>query len=212
MKRKKTSPRKPPARKRGPRPPAGRETHRSRRRIRSARRSTPGGKSRAKGSRPTADAARVARIDAAIKRYERASQLAQVRAEELSQLAHTIGEAAVETFRVAVLAEWAEKGFLEDMLELRDALADRKGDGLPRRLVSLRLLPDAVLAWMEEWFGILPFESVGRILEVPVDRLANFSHDFEIPNTTDGLVRIRVVSPGWRRHRVLMIPPRVELA
>ena len=155
---------------------------------------------------------RVAKIDATIKRYEKAARLAHERAEDLAKLAHLIGESAVEKFRVAILADWARGAFLRDIVELRDAFAEHPPDSLPKRIESFRLLPDALLLWIESRFDLQAVGELGKTLEIPAGRLCNYSYDFEPPAHPAQLIAIRIISCGWKRHKTLLIPPRVELA
>jgi len=161
--------------------------------------------------RPVTKKLRVARIDAAIKRYEKATRLAQERADDLAKVAHYIAESAVEKFRVKILGDWAERAFLRDIIELRDAFAEQKPGSLSKRIESFRLLPDALLQWLESRFGLEPVGEVGKTLEIPANRLGNYSYDFEPPADAGQLIVVRIVSGGWKRNKTLLIPPRVEL-
>lgn len=172
-----------------------------------ARETTP----RAPRRKPVIRNSGVARIDASIRRYEKATRLAHERAEELSRLAHYIAESAVEKFRVSILGDWAEREFLRDISELRDAFAELAPGSLPERIESLRLLPNDLLQWLESRFNLEPVSEVGKTLEIPLDRLGNYSYDFEPPPERGQLILIRVVSHGWKRNKKLLIPSRIEL-
>ena len=154
---------------------------------------------------------RVAKMDASLKRYEKASRIAKDSADELSRVAHFLGASAVEKFRVAVLAEWAERAFLRDVVELRDAFAGIPPGGLPTGIEPFRLLPDALLQWLEEMFDLHTVGEIGKVLEIPADRLRNYSYDFDPPQQVSQLVSVRIVSRGWKRNKTLLIPPRIEL-
>lgn len=151
----------------------------------------------------------VAKVEASVKRYAKAARLAHERAEDVSAVAQFIADAAVEKFRVSVLADWAERAFLRDVLDLR-RLFDTNPD-LPKDVQSFRLLPNALLEWLGSRFDMHPFGEVGKVLEIPADKLGNYSYDFDVPGDSGELVSIRIISPGWKRNKTPMIPPRVEL-
>ena len=159
--------------------------------------------------KPAAKNPGVAKIDASIKRYEKAARLAHQRAEEIAQLSHHIAEAAVEKFRVSIVADWAESAFLRDILDLRQLFAANLA--LPKDVESFRLLPDALLQWLGSRFDLHPSGDIGETLEIPAERLRNYSYDFDPPEDPRELVGVRIVSPGWKRNKVLLLPPRVEL-
>ena len=166
-------------------------------------------KSRTAGSQT---GGRVRRVDAALKRYEKACRTASARGEDLASLASLIGEAAVEKHSACIVRDWCERQFLRDVIGLRDALAEHASGSLNPRLEALRLLPDALMQWLEMRFRIVPTGPVGEELEIPVARLRNYSCTFDVPADSTKLVRVCVVAAGWKRGNVLLIPPRVKLA
>src|SRR5262249_50886383 len=125
---------------------------------------------------------------------------------------HLIGEAAVEKFRIAIVKDWATREFLRDIVELRDAFNEHLPGTVSKRIESFRLLPGALLEWLESRFDLQLVGGLGKTLEIPVDRLCNYSYEFEPPADIGQLITVRIVSRGWKRNRTLLIPPRVELA
>lgn len=165
---------------------------------------------RRKSIQTTSSPLRMAKIDAALARYEKAMLHAQGRAEELAKLAHWIAESAVEKFRVALLGDWAERALLRDIAALRVTFAEHPLGSLPKCIESFRLFPEAILQWLESRFDLQPIGESGKIIEIPAERLNNYSYDFEPPIDLKQLITLRIVSQGWKRHQVLLIPPRVE--
>lgn len=159
----------------------------------------------------TGQVPRMAKIDASVKRYEKAARLAIERAEDLSQIAHFLGSSAVEKFRISVVTDWAKRAFLRDVVDLHDAFAEVPLGQLPGRMESFRLLPEALMLWLEEAFDLQPLGEVGKELEIPSERLVNFSYDFDTPLLKNQLIRIRILARGWKRNKTVLIPPRVEL-
>jgi hypothetical protein len=74
----------------------------------------------------------------------------------------------------------------------------------------LRKLPDALLAWARDRFGVTPHLAVGQELEIPADRLSGFILDGTLP-PRGGLVHVRVLSPGWKRGSQVLVPPRAMI-
>ena len=64
-----------------------------------------------------------------------------------------------------------------------------------------------LLLWARERLGVTPHLAVGQELEVPADRLSGFVLDGTLP-PRGGLVRVRVISPGWKRGPRILVPPR----
>ncbi len=152
------------------------------------------------------------RVDAALKRLQQALRLTTTRAEDILAVAHALGKTAVEKNTRSLIRDLCEKQFLRDLVELRDALADGGASTLSPRLQSLRLLPNALIQWFEHRFEVVPFGRAGEELDLPVSKLGNYSCEFDIPSDPMALVRVLVVSPGWKRGNVLLIPPRVRLS
>jgi len=59
-------------------------------------------------------------------------------------------------------------------------------------------------------FGVTPHLAVGQELEVPADSLSGFLLDGTLP-PRGGLVRLRVIAPGWKRGARILVPPRALL-
>jgi|GEM_PF-4898315 len=155
---------------------------------------------------------RLRRVDTALKRYETACHTAVARGEDLASLAGLISEVAIEKHSARIVSDWCERQLLRDVIDLRDALAEHAPASLNPRLEALRLLPDALMQWLEMRFSVVPTGTVGEVLEIPVAKLRNYLCTFEVPTDSTSLIRICVVAVGWKRGKALLIPPSVRLA
>ncbi len=155
---------------------------------------------------------RMRRVDAALARYEKACRIASARGEALAALAREIGEAAAERHSAKIIQEMCKRQLLRDIVELRDAFTEQAPGSLSPRLEALRLLPDAFLQWLETHFRLTPVGAVGKILEIPIARLDNYTCTFDVPTDANRLVRVCVVETGWKRGDAVLMPPRVRLA
>jgi hypothetical protein len=183
------------------RPPSGRRKKEDRPPA-ARRRSTSTRRKRADASlRPVARARRD---------LDRATEAVRAAAAALTHVADQIGAEALEGERGRLAAELASEQILRDVFKLARAFTAAPEGSLPPDVEVLRKLPDAILAWARERFGIAPHLAVGQELEVPADRLAGFILDGTLP-PRGGLVRVRVISPGWKRGPRILVPPRALL-
>jgi len=141
---------------------------------------------------------------------DRATEAVRAAAAALSHVADQIGAEALEGERGRLAAELASEQILRDVFKLQRAFTAAPEGSLPPDVEVLRKLPDAILAWARERFGIAPHLAVGQELEVPADRLAGFILDGTLP-PRGGLVRVRVIAPGWKRGPRILVPPRALL-
>jgi hypothetical protein len=184
-----------------PRPPSARRRKKDRPPA-ARRRSTSTRRKRADASlRPVARARRD---------LDRATEAVRAAAAALTHVADQIGAEALEGERGRLAAELASEQILRDVFKLQRAFTAAAEGSLPPDVEVLRKLPDAILAWARERFGIAPHLAVGQELEVPADRLAGFILDGTLP-PRGGLVRVRVISPGWKRGPRILVPPRALL-
>ena len=154
-------------------------------------------------------AADVRRVDTALRRFDKAQQVAADRGTDLRAVAEALGNAAVEK-RLRELATQLAKGeLLRDVLALKDAFAATSPDSLPAEIERLRLFPDALVQWLADSLGLSPSSEQGE-LEVPAAKLARFSCDFQPPEDADQLVRVRVTCRGWKRNGKSLIPTHVS--
>jgi len=93
-------------------------------------------------------------------------------------VANTLGEVAVQKYTDSLICDLCEKQFLRDLLDLRNELANTPAGSLSLRLEALRLLPDALIQWLEERFGLAPFGEVGDKFEMTVSELVNYKYEF----------------------------------
>ena len=141
---------------------------------------------------------------------DRATEAVRAAAAALSHVADQIGAEALEGERGRLAAELASEQILRDVFKLQRAFTAAPEGSLPPDIEVLRRLPDAILAWARDRFGIAPHLAVGQELEVPADRLAGFILDGTLP-PRGGLVRVRVIAPGWKRGPRILVPPRALL-
>ena len=149
-------------------------------------------------------------VERARRDLDRATEAVRAAAAALTHVADQIGAEALEGERGRLAAELASEQILRDVLKLQRAFTAAPEGSLPPDVEVLRRLPDAILAWARERFGIAPHLAVGQELEVPADRLAGFILDGTLP-PRGGLVRVRVISPGWKRGPRILVPPRALL-
>jgi hypothetical protein len=139
---------------------------------------------------------------------ERSAQKLADRLAELQRVADGIEGAAVERFQADAVRGLAEDQLLRDLGDLQAALTDRTlGD-----LEPFRHLPEAVLRWMQETFGLTPYLEAGKVMQVPSEKLESFALTPDRGDAPSGvLVRLRVLSPGWKRGGEVVVPPRAEV-
>ncbi len=75
-----------------------------------------------------------------------------------------------------------------------------------------RELPDAILQWIGDAFGLKPDYETGAELELPGKALTRFEIASDVEVADDDLVRVRVICPGWQRKGEALLRPRVKPA
>ena len=153
----------------------------------------------------------VRRVAGAIKRFARAQDAAVARGADLLAVAGSLKAAAIGSRDDTLVQDLVERQLLRDILAWREALAKAPRGSLPEDLECLRLLPDTLVQWLGERFGLEPTRAVGEELELPVSQLGQFACDSCIPADAAPLVRVRVVAAGWKRSGKVLIPPQVQL-
>jgi hypothetical protein len=154
----------------------------------------------------------VRRVDAALQRYEKACRTASACGDDLASLATELGDAAVTKYTASIVRDWCEQQLLRDVIGLRDALAETMPGSLNPRLEDFRLLPAALIQWLETRLRLVPTGPVGEELDIPVARLRNYSCDFDVPEDNTRLLKVHVIAVGWKCGNTVIIPPRVRLA
>jgi hypothetical protein len=149
-------------------------------------------------------------VDRARRDLDQATEAVRVAAAALTHVADQIGAEAVEDERARLAADLASEQILRDLAKLQRALAAAADGSLPPDIEVLRKLPDALLLWARERLGVTPHLAVGQEMEVPADRLSGFILDGTLP-PRGGLVRVRVISPGWKRGGQVLVPPRAMI-
>ena len=165
-------------------------------------------KKKKKGRRSPSERA----ISRARESVTRAGQKLTDRLAKLERLADGIETAAVERYQTEAVHELVEDQLLRDLGDLQAAFASPKAGGLPGELEPFRHLPEAVLRWMQARFGLTSYLEAGKEMQVPSDKLDNFTLTRDRGDPPDGLlVRLRVLAPGWKRNGDVVVPPRAEV-
>jgi hypothetical protein len=146
-------------------------------------------------------------VERARRDVDRAAEAVRAAAAALTHVADQIGAEAVEGERARLAGDLASEQILRDVFKLQRAFTAASEGSLPPDIEVLRKLPDAILAWARDRFGVTPHLAVGQELEVPADRLSGFILDGTLPSR-GGLVRVRVISPGWKRGPRVLVPAR----
>ncbi|MFN0150827.1 MAG: hypothetical protein ACKVU1_09005 [bacterium] len=151
------------------------------------------------------------RISAAIKRYDAARQIADRRAADVLAIASQLGAAAVTKRDDLLVSQLIERALLRDVLAFHVAMAMAPLDTLPPDLERLRLLPAALLDWLDEAFG-LTCMGIRSGAEIPARNLAGQSCSFDVPRDPNALVKVFVDSDGWNKRGKAMVPARLSRA
>src|SRR5688572_21589078 len=159
-----------------------------------------------KARRPAAAGKDRAAVERARRALAKATDALAARASALSVVADRIAAAAVDGERDALATELGADRILRDVLELKDAFAAAPAGSLPPALEVLRKLPDALLDWVSRRFGVQPYLKRGDELELPAERLAGYELDG--PPPARGLVRVRILAPGWKRAGRVLVKPQ----
>lgn len=84
-------------------------------------------------------------------------------------------------------------------------------DPIPERVAAYRNVPEAFCSWLEEHLLLAPIQTAGVEMEIPANRMDQFDWPSERPIQTGALVRVRIVSPGWKwRGSVVAKPEAVS--
>ena len=155
-------------------------------------------------ARPGGRRARAA-VERARRDLDKASRALADRAAALLRVADEIAGAATEAERERLAASLVADRIPRDLLMMREALAAAPPGALPPSLEVVRRLPEMALYWLERDLGLVPFPHDAGEMHVPAERLGAF--DLEGTRPEKGLVRLHIVSPGWKRGaRVLARP------
>jgi hypothetical protein len=139
-------------------------------------------------------------------------QLARAQAEltargiDLLNVAHAIGRNAVATFKQELVNSLVQDNLLQDLENLRTALAATPLSA------GLRLLPEATLNWLCRHLDLSQHLQPGQELEVPTDRLRQYDLEGPPPDAAKSLVKLQVLAPGWKHQGQIVIRSRVNVA
>jgi hypothetical protein len=146
-------------------------------------------------------------VEGARRQLDEAAEAVRAAAAALAEVADRIAAEAVEGERERLASELASEQILRDVAKLQRALVAAPEGSLPPEVDVLRKLPDALLLWARDRLGVTAHFTAGQELEVPADRLSSFLLEGTLP-AGGGLVRLRVVAPGWKRGPRVLVPAR----
>jgi predicted amidohydrolase len=139
-------------------------------------------------------------------------QLARAQAEltargiDLLNVAHAIGRNAVATFKQELVNSLVQDNLLHDLEQLRTALAATPLSA------DLRLLPEATLNWLCRHLDLSQYLQPGQELEVPTERLSQYDLQGPLPDAAKALVKLQVLTPGWKHQGQIVNCSRVTVA
>lgn len=151
-------------------------------------------------------------VSRALRDVERAHETVSARSAELIAVVHRLWDEATEIEHATVVRELGERFVLRDVAALRDAFGQAPTGSLPETIERLRNLPAALLDWIEDRFGIVQHLEHGRELDVPQSALTAFTFEKGPPPADLPLVRLLVVTPGWKRRGTIITRPTAEWA
>ena len=142
----------------------------------------------------------------------RAGQKLADRLATFERVSDGLEQSAVERFQSLAVRELKDDQLLRDLADLQAAFASVPPGGLPGGIEPFRHLPEALLRWLQERFGLTPYLEAGRDMQVPSEKLDGFALAGDRGEAPDGLiVRLKVLAPGWKRGKEIVVPPRAEL-
>lgn len=100
---------------------------------------------------------------------------------------------------------------LQDLSDARVAFEGTPEEQVPESLRPFTLLPQAIAEWIEGHLGLRPCARRGQELEIPSERLSEFSVDGDVPQLLPPLVRIRIIAQGWQSATETLVKPSVVL-
>lgn len=148
----------------------------------------------------------------AVRQPQRAQETQERCAANLLRVVESLGEAAVDTYRRGLAAELLERHYPRDLALLREALMRLPASSISRELTTGRVLIDSMLRWLEERLDVTRYLLPDQELDVPAGKLDGYELDGGGPaEGFGGLVRLRVLQPGWRLAGRLVVKPLVKL-
>jgi hypothetical protein len=150
-------------------------------------------------------------IRAALNAYRQVQDQLQRRGMDILALAEHLGTAAVAEYRQRLHSTLLEERILDDLAAISRLLTSPDSGYPGEELARFKLLPTALLQWIETHLGLCQHLHIGEEAEIPAADLSAFELVGSRPDALPSLVRIRVVGPGWNLDRKPLVPPRVEL-
>lgn len=103
-----------------------------------------------------------------------------------------------------VVTALIERKLLDDLVDLETTLKRR---GKPEELERLSAVPTAVLYWLSDALHLVPHLEPGAEREVPASAAPNYEWA-DGPVSGSGLLRLRVIAPGWKWRGTIVVRPR----
>jgi hypothetical protein len=141
-----------------------------------------------------------------------ALEKASAAGEDVVRVADATAETAMERRESALVASMVESRILADLVELRQLFSARAAaaDTPDRELVPHLNVPAALLDWLCASFGLEPLFEAATVLEIPRGRAESFAL-VGTPPPGNGLARVRVTFPGWKRRCKILARPSAEV-
>lgn len=145
------------------------------------------------------------RVKDVLDRFSKAQMELAAAGVNVLNVANIIAREAVTGFKENLVQDLVKEDLLRDIETLRRI---SESDVLPP---ELRLLPEAMLNWLCRHLGISQHLQVGKRFEIPREHIAAYELHGPQPEAGRELVKLEVLSPGWKYGALDLIPPRVTL-
>ncbi|MEZ5980563.1 MAG: hypothetical protein R3F34_20455 [Planctomycetota bacterium] len=147
--------------------------------------------------------------------FEHASREARENADQIHELLGDLERSAQRECISRLALSLRDEGILDDLLALQAAFRDSKGQ-IGGEIAAFRLLPKALLAWMNSYLGLRTLGSLDEVLTLDSAKLARgeaadfvLNDDAIVPSK--GTCQVTVVQAGWKVGKLVIAPARVQL-
>lgn len=147
----------------------------------------------------------------ALQHLDKAFRQLELSGHALLKTVADLQDSAVDAHRSKLLRALVADQVMQDLSDARVAFETVPEEQVPEPLRPFTLMPQAVSEWLERNLGIRPCARRGQELEIPSERLTEFTVSGEVPEVLPTLLRVRVVSQGWQSATETLIKPSVVL-
>jgi hypothetical protein len=120
----------------------------------------------------------------------------------------SISRSAADNREGQLVKSALQDNLFDDLVAL-DRVLSRITDG-GHDLAPLRAVPAAILRWATVHMQLEPMLVVGETREVPVGSLDRYELDETLSVPTGVLVKVRVLTPGWKWRGKVVAKPRIQ--